>query len=288
MRSRPNRKRNLWLPAILGLITANLIVFVLVLGTEEKKFVVRFYDVGQGDGALIQTPDGYNILVDGGPNNKISGYLNKDLSINDRQIDLMILTHPQSDHMYGLIEVVKKFKVKKILTSNVSHTTTDYKLWLDTVENQGLKVEFVQAGNNITLTDTVRLKFNWPKTAEEQKVTDLNQASLVFTLSYGDLDILMTGDADSQVQPYVGDFSTIEVLKVPHHGSKSSLKDDFLREIKPKVSVISVGAKNRYGHPRAELLDQLHRVGTEILRTDQNGTVQIVSDGERWYTQAEK
>ena len=208
--------------------------------------------------------------------------------MGDREIDLMILTHPQSDHMFGLINVLKKFKVKKILTSNVSNQTSDYSLWVDTVTNQGLSLDYVKAGDTITLSDKVTITFNWPKTTEEQKVTDLNQASLVFTLSYHDLDILMTGDADSQVQPYTGSFESIEVLKVPHHGSKTALTDQFISEIKPKVSIISVGASNRYGHPRAELLAQLRRANSEILRTDENGTIKIVSDGQRWYTATEK
>lgn len=281
-------KKGFWPAVLLLLIVANLIVWVLVTNLENKQFSVSFYDVGQGDSALIRTPDGYNILVDGGPNNKVSDYLNRDLPINDREIDLVILTHPQSDHMFGLIEVVKRFRVKKILTSNATPTSSDYKLWKDSVKNKGLALNFVQAGDSVTLPDQVTIRFNWPNTVEEQKVSDPNEASIVFTLSYNDLDILMTGDADSKVQPYTGTFNDIEVLKVPHHGSKTALKESFIKEIKPKVSIISAGRNNRYGHPRPELLKQLEEVKTRIFRTDEKGTIKIVSDGQRWYTQTEK
>ena len=281
-------KRNLWVLLSTVLILGNILVWSLVSGSREKQFSVSFYDVGQGDSALIQTPDGYNILVDGGPNNKVSGYLNNDLPVNDRELDLIILTHPQSDHMYGLINVVKNFKVKKIITTSASNTTSEYKLWIDTVRSKGLNLNFAKAGDSISLTDHVTLKFNWPATSEKKEVADLNMASVVLTVSYNDLDILMTGDADMQVQPYIDASKEVEVLKVPHHGSKTSLKQDFLDKINPKVSIISVGKSNSYGHPNPLLLEQLGEIKTKVLRTDIGGTIKIVSDGQKWYTQTEK
>ncbi len=281
-------KRNFWILLVSVLILGNILVWSLLSGSREKQFSVSFYNVGQGDSALIQTPDGYNILVDGGPNNKVSEYLNKDLPVNDRELDLVILTHPQSDHMYGLINVVKNFKVKKIITTSASNTTSEYKLWIDTVKNKGLNLNFAKAGNSITLTDNVTLKFNWPDTDGKQEAADLNMASVVLTVSYNDLDILMTGDADMQVQPYSDASKEIEVLKVPHHGSKTSLKQDFLEKINPKVSVISVGKSNSYGHPNPLLLEQLGKIKSKVFRTDLSGTIKIVSDGQKWYTQTEK
>jgi competence protein ComEC len=287
--SRANLRSNkaIWLLIIGVLLTANLVVWLIFTDTSEEQFKVRFYDVGQGDAALITTPDGYNVLVDGGPNNKVSEYLNHDLPINDRSLDLVILTHPQSDHMYGLINVIKNFEVKKIITSNVSHTTSEYKLWIDTVNNQGLSLIYAKAGDTLSLGSNTNIRFNWPKTNQPQSVSDLNTASLVFTLSYNSLDILMTGDADSQVQPYDNNFDTVEVLKVPHHGSKTALDKDFLSKINPKVSIISSGRNNRYGHPHEDLVEQLQDIKTKIFRTDQEGTIEIVSDGKIWYTQRE-
>lgn len=283
----PRVTRVFWVAGLILLIVANLVVWFLVLSSREQNLTVSFLDVGQGDATLIQTPHGYNILVDGGPNNKVSDHLNQVLPINNRELDLLILTHPQSDHLFGLIEVVKKFKVKKILTSNVAHTTSVFKLWKDTVSSEGLNLEFAKAGETITLSDQVTLRFNWPESNQPLEVEDLNKASVVFTLNYKDLDILMTGDADSQVQPYPG-VGEVEVLKVPHHGSKTALSEAFLKNLSPEVSVISAGQKNRHGHPREELLKQLQKVDTSIFRTDRDGTIKIVSDGAKWYTQTEK
>lgn len=281
-------KAKYWFPLIALLVFGNLVVWILVFNKEENNLRISFYDVGQGDAALIQTPSGYNILVDGGPNNKVSDYLNRDLPITNRELDLVILTHPQSDHMYGLIEVLKNFKVRKVVTSNSSNTTSDYKLWIDTVNNADLKPEFVKAGESISIEDNLTLEFNWPESNEPLKPADLNEASLVFTLSYFDFDVLMTGDADSKIQPYRGIDKSIEILKVPHHGSATSMTDEFITNLKPTVSIISVGSGNRYSHPRVETLQQLEKVKSKVFRTDQNGTIKIVSQDGKWYTQAEK
>lgn len=281
-------KKNFWVILTVVLVFGNLVVWLSVGTSKVKEFSIRFYDVGQGDSALIQTPEGYNILVDGGPNNKVSEYLNRDLPVNDRELDLVILTHPQSDHMFGLINVVKNFRVKKIITTNATNTTSEYKLWIDTVKNRDLNLNFAKAGDSVSLADNVTLKFNWPAdTIEKKGETDINTASVVLTVSYNNLDILMTGDADMQVQPYIDASKEVEVLKVPHHGSKTSVKDDFLKKINPKVSVISVGKSNHYGHPNPLLLSQLEKIKTEVLRTDIRGTIKIVSDGVKWYTQTE-
>lgn len=282
-----NLKRLLTSLVLLALLTANVVVWVSTNSNRKKDLVVKVYDVGQGDSIFIRTPDNYKILVDGGPNNKVVGYLNKDLSLNDRTIDLIVLTHPQADHMFGLIETLKKFQVKKVITTNVTNATTQFKLWNDTLSNIHLKPEYVYAGESITLSDQVTLKIIWPKDPKPV-VADLNQAAVVIKLSYGNFDMLLTADADISTQPYTGTTSHVEVLKVPHHGSKTALREDFVKQLQPDVSVISVGAHNNYGHPSAQLLGWLNKYAKKIYRTDQNGTVEFVSNGTTWYTQVEK
>ncbi len=282
------RLKPIWLAIIALLLLGSLLVWVLVFVSKKGDFSITFYDVGQGDSALIQTKNGYNILVDGGPNNKVVEYLDRDLPLNDRELDFVILTHPQADHMTGLIQTLKKFHVKKVLASHVSNETALYQQWVDTLNSTKTPIEYVKEGQSITTSDGVSLQFIWPQQSEKFEVKDLNEASIVFKLSYGDLDILMTGDNDSQTQPYPTHIGQIEVLKVPHHGSKTALKDEFLKEIHPQLSVISVAAKNRYGHPRAETLEQLKKIGSQILRTDQNGNIKIVSDEHKWYTQTQR
>lgn len=268
------------------LITANVFVWTSLVQAGEKNLVIKVYSVGQGDSIFIRTPDNYKILVDGGPNNSVVDYLNKDLELNDRSLDLLVLTHPQADHMFGLIETIKKYKVKKIITSDVGNKTALYKLWIDTLKNNHLNLEFVYAGESITLSDQVKLKIVWPEDPKPL-VADLNAASVVIKLSYGNFDMLLTGDADIPVQPYNSTIGHVEVLKVPHHGSKTGLREDFAEELSPDVSVISVGVKNRYGHPNLASLELLNKTSKKVLRTDQNGTVTFVSNGQTWYTRTD-
>ncbi len=282
-----SRNRLILTTVILTLLIANLFVWVAFATARTKNLVVKVYAVGQGDSIFIRTPDNYKILVDGGPNNKVVDYLNQDLGLNDRTIDLVVLTHPHADHMFGLIDTIKKFKVKKVITSDVTNTNSMYKLWIDTLSNSHLKPEFVYAGKSFTLSDQVKMQFLWPE-EKKPEVSDFNQTSVVMKISYGNFDMLMTADADQNSQPYTGSISHIEVLKVPHHGSKTALREDFIAKLKPDVSVISVGEKNRYGHPNPVLLDLLKKYSQKILRTDQNGTVEFVSDGVKWYTSAAK
>lgn len=261
---------------------ANLFVwFRLVNSAENRVLTMKVFDVGQGDSIFIRTPDNYKILVDGGPNNKIVDYLNKELSLNDREIDLLILTHPQSDHLYGFIEVLRKFTVNKVVTSNVKHDTSLYNMWLDTLKSKNLTPTFVSAGNSITLSDRVTLEIVSP-TEAKPNVTDLNEAAVVFKLSYGDFDALLTGDADQKTQPYKGRFEDLEVLKVPHHGSKTALLESFLKVLQPEVSIMSLSATNSYGHPSPVLTEMLNKYSNKVLRTDQDGTVTIESDGSSY------
>ncbi len=269
------------------LFIANLAVWISAVSARNKELLVKVYDVGQGDSIFIRTPDNYKILVDGGPTNKIINHLNSELGLNDRTIDLVVLTHPQSDHMFGLIEVLKQFQVKKVITSNVSNSTTTYQLWRDTLKNSQLVPVFVHAGESITLSDQVTLKFIWPKELKPV-VADLNQAAVVMKLSYGNFDMLLTADADMKAQPYTSSVGHIEVLKVPHHGSRTAVREDYLRQLKPDVSVVSVGERNSYGHPNSTLLNLLLKNSKKVYRTDQNGTVEFVSNGATWYTQLEK
>lgn len=282
-----NLKRAGLLSILLVLLTANGFVWASVSLNRNHQLVVKVYDVGQGDSILIQTPDDYKILVDGGPNNRVDDYLNTDLALNDRSIDLLVLTHPQADHMTGLIEAIKRFQVKKVITSNVKNDSAQFKLWTDTLKNAHLTPEYVYAGESISLADQVTLKILWPDSPNPQ-VTNLNDAAVVMKLSYGNFDMLLTSDADVVTQPYTGTVNHVEVLKVPHHGSKTALKEDFLAKLQPDVSVISVGAHNSYGHPNNQLLELLNKDSKKVFRTDKNGTVTFVSNGTTWYTSVEK
>ena len=272
---------------ILILFLACFLVWGLFFFLPRQQLSLKFYDVGQGDSVFIRTPAGYKIVVDGGPNNKVVNYLEKELALWDRKIDLLVLTHPQADHLFGLVEVVKRFKIGKLLISGVDNDTNLYKLWMKTLKEIGINPIIVTQSSTISLSDTVNFGVVWPK-EEKPQVSDLNEACIVMKVSYGNFDALLTGDADQKVQPYGSSLSEVEVLKVPHHGSKTAMSDEFVSLIKPQVSVISLGKNNSYGHPGKSTLEQLQKIKSKIFRTDQNGTIEIVSDGDRWYTLTER
>ena len=280
-------KKLIWLGTILILGVFCLLVWSLVLLLPRAELMLKFYDVGQGDSIFIRTPKGYTILVDGGPNNKVASYLDEDLPFWSRKIDLLVLTHPQADHLFGLVEVINRFKVGKLIVSGVGSDTAIFKLWVKTLKEKNIKPEIVTENSTISISDTVRFEILWPKETHPQ-VADLNEACIVMRISYGNFDALLTGDADQKVQPYSKSLEGIEVLKIPHHGSKTSMNDSFLKLVKPEISVISLGKNNRYGHPGKNTVEQLRNVNSKIYRTDQNGTVEIVSDSNRWYTVTEK
>ncbi len=274
-------------------ILAILAFFILSLSLrlfspeEDGKLHLKVYDVGQGDAIFIQTPNGYTILVDGGPNNRVLDHLGKDLGPSERKLDFVILTHPQADHLYGLIEVLRRYEVGQVLVSGVENTTELYQKWTETLKQQGLTPRLVVQGQSLKFPDGVALNFLWP-TEEHPAVSDLNHASVVFRLDYGSFNAELTGDGDRQIQPFTSTESEIEVLKVPHHGSKTALNEVYLDQISPEVSIISAGEKNRYGHPNQVLLEQLEEAGSKIYRTDQQGVIEVVSDGKSWYTKPEK
>src|SRR4030042_2374295 len=268
------RNKNLGRVIVLAAGFLIIAVFSIFNNLPDGKVHIKFYDVGQGDSIFIRTPAGHKILVDGGPDNKVLSYLGEDLPFWDRSLDLVISTHPHSDHLTGLLEVLKRYKVKKVLLGKMSHTTDQYLEFLKLIKDRGVPTDSPKKGDKISLDDDVNLKFLSPKGYSGEE-TDLNLSSLVFLLSFRDFEVLLTGDASKESQPYGQNLGQIDVLKVPHHGSKDALDSNFLKTLKPKLAIISVGKDNRFGHPAQNTLETLENLRVETLRTDLDGTVEI-------------
>jgi competence protein ComEC len=251
---------------------------------ESKGLEVNFFDVGQGDSILIKTPDHQRILVDGGPDNKVITKLGENLPFYVKDIDLMILTHPHADHLTGLIEVLKRYKVKKVLSTGVLHTTDEYINWLEEIKKQNIPMEIAKAGETITFGDKIKIEILNPTEDLAGKEADsLNNTSVVFKIIFDKTSFLFTGDAEKEVEDKLIGSADLkaDVLKVAHHGSKNSTSQEFLDKVKPQIAVISVGAKNTFGHPSKITLERLESIGAEILRTDKDGDVKILSDGNK-------
>jgi competence protein ComEC len=291
-----------------GITTGFILLCSFIWTLPDGKLHIIFCDVGQGDAAYVRFPDGRDMVVDGGPNDRVMDCLGRHMPFWDRHLDMVVMTHPQKDHMHGLIALMDRFSVGYFLRSDVSNTTEGYQKLVDVVKKNNISVKYLVQGDQITIGST-SLSLLWPSSqqiAEGVRASDvaqtgsqvlgaatgdLNDYSLVFTLQYGDFDAVFTGDADSRVEPeYVGLSALkypVEVLKVPHHGSKTGMTDAFIGWVKPELAVISVG-KNSYGHPSKQAVDMLQSVNSQVLRTDQQGDIEVVSDGKQWSVTEDK
>ena len=259
-------------------------VFALTLGGNLK---VDFLDVGQGDSAFIQTPGGQLILIDGGPDNSALNKLSSLMPFWDKSIDLVILTHPESDHMQGLLDILQTYKADYILWSGVKKNAAEYDKWMSILDKQqkmGAKILIAEANQEIKLGN-VKIDTLFPLKSiqgEEMKNTS-NDTCVVNKIIFGDDSFLFTGDISSSAEKEMvdsGENVLSDVLKVAHHGSKYSTSDLFLENVNPEIAVISVGAKNTYGHPTPEALQRLENFDINIFRTDKDGDIKMESDGE--------
>lgn len=260
---------------------------------NDGKLHLVFCDVGQGDAIFIRTSTGSNILVDGGPDDSVLNCLSKHMPFWDKKIQVIILTHPHADHFTGLISVIKRYNVMSYDTENVENPGFGTKILQDNLAFKNLSAKYLQKGDRLTNQSNFSLLTLWPsadfvsnstsKSSSEANNLDLNGFSVVELLSYGSFKVLLTGDAGAIAEDKIAkEAGKINVLKVPHHGSKTGMSDFFLKEISPSLAIISVGAKNLYRHPGQEALTLLKNNNIKVLRTDKDGEVEIVSDGKTW------
>lgn len=268
---------------------AILIVMAAALATlwvgrpEDGRLSVTVMDVGQGDAILIEGPRGNRILVDGGPTaGAINEALGRNLPFDDRRIDIVALSHAHSDHLGGVLEVVGEYDVGAVLDTPKAGDSSVYGAWRSTLASSGVSVTIADRGQTIDLGAGATLEVLSPDAGDALlPVYDLNEASLVLRLTMGDVSFLLTGDLDENGEQALlrsGADLSATVLKVGHHGSRSSTSPAFVAAVDPLIDVISVGATNRFGHPNEELLSRL--AGDLFLRTDQHSDVRIETDGE--------
>ncbi|MGB9680675.1 MAG: ComEC/Rec2 family competence protein [Minisyncoccia bacterium] len=278
---------------ISGLLFINIVLLgyflflnksVSVSEIENSRLRVIFLNIGQGDAALIQTPAGQNILIDGGPDKKIIYKLDKYIPITNRKIDLMILTHPDPDHLNGLVEVLKRHQVNQVIYNGINDPDPTYLEWKKIIQEKQIPMTIIDKKQILKINEQIILEFIWPqKSLVGQSLKDDNYGSIVSKLIFNQIKFLFTADATKEVEDElikINENLAADVLKVSHHGSKSSTSLEFLEKVRPKYAVISVG-RNNFGHPSFRVLRNLKKIGTQILRTDEKGDIIFISDGEK-------
>jgi len=286
------------------LLLFNTLAWIAIYDLNQPRFLeVNFFDIGQGDAIFIETPQRHQILIDGGPGRTILEKLNKEMPFWDRNLDLIILTHPEHDHMAGLIEVLKRYKVDYILWTGVLRDTSEYQKWSEVIENkmtQGTQIKIARAGQKIILQGLNLCNFIdilYPfEDLEGKMVKNTNNTSIVSRLIFGQNSFLFTGDIYQKVEKELVEKEAAQkefkllstVLKIAHHGSKTSSGEEFFERVAPEIAVISAGKDNSYGHPHQEVLEKLNKFGIKILRTDLNGDIKVVSDGLKFKIKTQK
>ncbi len=272
-----------------GLAVAASLAWWAALDADSGRLTLSVLDVGQGDSILVETPAGQRILIDGGPSGRaVTEALGDALPFWDRRIDLVVLTHAQSDHMDGLFDVLERYDVRQVLSTPQADDTAAYRDWRELIERQNIPYHEGQPGQRIELGGGATLRILGP-TDTALASSEPNNASLVLKLTWNDASFLLTGDIEAAAEEALlasdADLRST-VLKVPHHGSATSSTAAFLRAVQPGMAVISVGEENPFGHPAPDVLDRLD--APLLFRTDLHGTVRIVTDGQRLWVEVER
>lgn len=269
---------------ILGVLCAVVVLIWYAVAAEDRagKLTVAFLDVGQGDAIFIESPTGTQVLIDGGPDRSVLRQLGSMMPFYDRTIDMLIVSNPDKDHFAGFLDVLRSYKVAAVMEPGTIGASAEYQVFGDEVVREQARTLLARRGQVIDLGGGATLEILFPD--RDIAGVDTNTGSVVAKLTYGNTSFLLTGDTTSSVEEYVAQLDgkqlDVDVLKVGHHGSRTSTSDALVGLASPAYAVISAGKNNRYGHPHQEVLDRLARFGVETLRTDLRGTIVFTSDGE--------
>lgn len=239
---------------------------------------VYFLDVGQGDAILMRTPSGYNILIDGGAGNTVLTELKDVLPFFDNNLDYVILTHPDRDHLEGLVYVLQRYPVERLIFTGVGKNNSLLKKLMKAVQEKNIPVIVADAESDIFLKDGVTIDILFPFSSLMGQDIETNASSIVARAIYGENEILLTGDAEFSIENALIQAKTdinSDILKVAHHGSKYASSENFLRAVAPRYCVISVGKDNSYNHPNPEALERLSKYCKKIMRTDKEGRLEF-------------
>ena len=242
----------------------------------------NFFDIGQGDAIFIEGPDGFQILVDGGSDSTVLEKLGKEMGYFDRRIDIVVATHPDKDHVGGLMDVLEYYNVGEVWIGVLENYNFSQSEFLRVLEEKKISLRYVKTGDDFNFNGLEVFVFNPPP---NEKLKD-NESSVVLKVLYGGVSFLLTADITVGVEKKLIESARnaldSDILKAAHHGSKTSTSEEFLEAVSPEIAVIQVGKDNLYGHPHQSVLERFERLGIPFFRTDKNGDIEIISDGKNY------
>lgn len=270
------KKKNLII-LIIALVALDILAWgSIVFGSFGKRLELFFFDVGQGDSEMIALPGNVKILIDGGPNNgRAATSLGEVLPWGDRYIDAVIMSHMELDHFGGLLDVLKRYDVGVFIYNGRVVETESAKELLALLKERKIPIVIVGEGDKIRYEGNALEIISGQK--ESTKKTNANESALVAKFTGGGATALFTGDIGKSTEEWLAQTKKVkaDIIKIPHHGSKFSSTEEFLKAVHPRVAIIEVG-KNSYGHPTKEVLERIKNINAQLFRTDTNGMVQLV------------
>jgi competence protein ComEC len=252
---------------------------------EGKVLKVQIVDVGQGDCLLIESPEGKRMLIDAGAMGRKNRLLEFLKTNGVTELEQVLVSHSHADHLGKMQKVLETLKVGRVISNGYFHTTGINRRVLETMKARSIPMKVVAAGDSFKLGESVEFQVLHPEKGADLEDEDVNNTSLVVKLTYGSVSFMLTGDAEHDtegqlLEEHLKDLDA-DVLKVGHHGSHTACGKKFLDAVSPSVAIISCGQNNRYDHPRQKVLEAIEGQGAKLLRTDQEGTITITTDGKK-------
>ena len=255
------------------------------INTNNDLLKVHYLDVGQGDSIFVELPNNETMLIDAAESYQSENIINYLKNLNYQKIDYVIGTHPHTDHIGGLKNIINTFEIGKIYMPKVVSTTKTYESLLMAIKDKNLKINTAKAGTSIIDTDALKINILAPNNSI---YTELNNYSVVTKITYGTTKFLFMGDAEKLSENEIKENVTADVIKIGHHGSNTSSSIDFIKKVNAKYGIISVGLNNKYNLPKEETITNWENSGTKIYLTSTNGTIRASSDGTNIKIESEK
>ena len=255
------------------------------INTNNDLLKVHYLDVGQGDSIFIELPNNETMLIDAAESYQSENIINYLKNLNYQKIDYVIGTHPHTDHIGGLKDIINTFEIGKIYMPKVVSTTKTYESLLMAIKDKNLKINTAKSGTSIIDTDALKINILAPNNST---YTELNNYSVVTKITYGTTKFLFMGDAEKLSENEIKENVTADVIKIGHHGSNTSSSIDFIKKVNAKYGIISVGLNNKYNLPKEETITNWENSGTKIYLTSTNGTIRASSDGTNIKIESEK